>query len=91
MKVTVEYASQIRRTVGTESEEYELEENKNLHDLIQLVSEKHDAELHSLLFKEETLHPSILLFIKDKQVKWEDNPALSDGDTVTLLSPISGG
>lgn len=91
MKITVEYASQIKRVTGTETEEYELEENGTLQDLILLVSQKHDAELHSLLFKEEILHPSILLFVKDNQVRWEDNPELADGDRVTLLSPISGG
>jgi molybdopterin converting factor small subunit len=91
MKITVEYASQIKRVIGSETEEYHVEEKGTLQDLILLVSQKHDAELHSLLFQGEELHPSILLFVKDNQVRWEDNPELKEGDTVTLLSPISGG
>ena len=91
MNITVEYASQIKRVIGNDSESYVLEEHQTLQDLIQLVSKKHDSELHALLFKEEVLHPSILLFIKDNQVRWEDNPVLNEGDVVTLLSPISGG
>jgi hypothetical protein len=48
--------------------------------------------LDTFLFDaERRLHASILLFVGDAQVRWDQSFELSDRDVLTILSPISGG
>jgi hypothetical protein len=35
--------------------------------------------------------PAILVFVGEQQVAWDAPPALTDGDEIMLVSPISGG
>ncbi len=92
MNVTVEYAAQVKRATGISRETVELVNGETLKDLIPMLTERHGDEFHALLMEESgKLQPSILLFIGDEQVDWDESRKLTDRDVVTFLSPISGG
>ena len=92
MRVTVEYAAQIKRAVGVPGDEFEFENSATLAELVRKIADLRGDALQGTLFTDEgKLHLSILVFVGDLQVRDSENQSLSDGDVVTFLSPISGG
>lgn len=92
MKVTVEYAAQVKRAAGCAAETIELDSECSMQQLLAQVAARHNDSLHKLLFDPQgVLHPSILVFVGDEQVRWDQPIKLRDKDVVTILSPISGG
>lgn len=92
MQVNVEYSAQLKRAAGVASETIELDDGATLHDLVARIAEQHDDALKPILVAEDgTPHPSILTFLNDSQVRGQEDAALTDGCTVSFLSPISGG
>jgi molybdopterin converting factor small subunit len=92
MKVTVEYAAQVKKAARVGSEVLDVDSATTLQQLVALVVDKHGAELRSVLFAANgDLQRSILVFVSDQQVRWDEHLELKEGDVVTLLSPISGG
>ncbi|MBT4863689.1 MAG: MoaD/ThiS family protein [Planctomycetaceae bacterium] len=92
MQVTIEFAAQLKRAAGTAAETIDVETGCAVQELVAEVAERHGDPLSGLLLGADgALHPSILLFVSDEQVRWETPRALCDNDVVTLLSPISGG
>ncbi len=93
MRVRVEFTAQLRQVVGCASKEYELPSGATVQDLISEIEQRHVDDMSGSLLLEESarLKPSILLFVGERQVTWSEETPLSDGDEVTLLSPISGG
>lgn len=91
MQITVEYAAQVKRAAGLGQEVVDLPAGSDLQAVIRHVAQTHGETLADLLLTDGELHPSILLFVNDQQVHWHDNPSLTDGQTLAVLSPISGG
>ena len=92
MKIKVEYTAQVKKAAGTCTEEYEIPPGSTLQDLVKQIAETHSTALKPLLFPDsEVLHPSILLFVSNEQVLWEEPRTLEPQQVVSILSPISGG
>ena len=92
MQVTVEYTAQVKRAAGVAVESVTLAEPCTVQELVANVAKMHGEGLARLLFASDgVLHPSILLFVGDRQVRWDMAVELQEGDVVTILSPISGG
>ena len=92
MQVTVEYTAQIRRAAGVSSESYSVDDGCTVDELLPQIAERHGSDLGRFLVTEDGSPQSTLLaFISDSQVRWGNETPLKDGQTVTLLSPISGG
>jgi molybdopterin converting factor small subunit len=92
MHITVEYAAQIKRAAGLSVETFECHSPCTVRDILDRVAQRHGESLSLLLFDEDRkLHPSILLFLGDSQVRPDEPRELQDHDTLTILSPISGG
>ena len=92
MKITVEYAAQVKRAAGTGSETVELDDDCSVQDLVGHVAQLHGESLRRLILDADgRLHPSILLFVGDDQVRADSPVRLRESDVVTFLSPISGG
>ncbi|QDT42506.1 ThiS family protein [Gimesia alba] len=92
MKIVVEYSAQVKKAAGVGKEEFEVNEGSSLQELVKQVAENHAASLKSILFpNSDELHPSILLFVSNQQVLWEEPFTLEPHHVVTILSPISGG
>ena len=92
MQVTVEYAAQVKRAAGVASESVDVEESCLLQNVLTQVAAARGDALKNILFDDDgVLHPSILLFVGNSQIRWETPLTLNDRDVVTVLSPISGG
>ena len=92
MKVKVEYSAQIKRAAGVSADELDVADDARLQAVIRQAGELRGESVQSILFPEGSeLHPSILVFMDDDQVRWADNPCVESCRSVTLVSPVSGG
>lgn len=92
MVVTVEYTAQLKRASGTAREDFDLSDSATLLDLVNTIADRHGEELARMLKAADgTPQSTVIPFVGDDQTRWDAADALSDGVTVTLLSPISGG
>jgi molybdopterin converting factor small subunit len=92
MKVTVRYSAQARAATGLSSEEIELDEPTTVHDLVVRLSRQHGSAFRRLALDANGCpHPSLLVAIGDDQVRPGDHRRLAQGETVTIITPISGG
>lgn len=92
MKIAVEYTAQIKKAAGVGREEFEVPAGTTLQELVKTVAESRADSLKPLLFPAgEALHPSMLLFVSNEQVLWDEPLTLEPHHSVTILSPISGG
>ncbi len=92
MQITVEYAAQIKRAAGRAAEIFECDSPCTVEDVLYRVADRHGEALRPLLFDtDRRLHPSILLFVGDSQIRPDQPHPLQDRDVLTILSPISGG
>lgn len=92
MKVTVKYLAQAREAAGRSSEVVELDGPTTLHDLVVLLARAHGAAFARLALDASGCpHASLLVAIGDEQVRPGDARKLAAGETVTIMTPISGG
>ena len=94
MRVTVEYSAQLKRAAGMGSESFDLDDGATLNDLVAAVVSRHEATKAILVGDDNDgnrVHPSILVFAGDRQIRGGENCELTNGETVAFLSPISGG
>ena len=91
MQVTVEYTAQIKRAAGTSSEQYTLNDETLPKSLLSVIVARHEDLTRFLITESGDAQPTLLLFINEKQTRWDSDTTLTDGAKVTLMSPISGG
>ena len=81
MKIHVRYLAQLKRAAGA-----------GLADLLARLAEIHGDSLRSHLFDERgTRRRSLLISFGDRMLSAGDEPPLTDGATITLMTPMSGG
>jgi len=92
MNVEVRYSAQAREAAGVAVERVEVAEGASLRDVLADLARRHGAAMGKVLLDDGGApHPSVLLFVNDEQVQWANPPELKDGDTLAIMSPISGG
>lgn len=92
MKVTVKYAAQARVATGLSSEEVELDEPTTIHDLVIRLARQHGSAFRRLALDANGCpHPALLIAIGDDQVRSGDHRKVTSGETITIITPISGG
>jgi len=92
MAVVVEFAGQIKRAAGVSSKAIETDGTTSLMAIVRGIGETHGEPLRSLLLDADgQVQKSLLVFIADRQVRGAQDCDVNDGETITLLSPISGG
>ncbi len=92
MKITVQYEAQARRAAGISSETIEISDRCCVNDCVRNIADAHDEQLRMILVNSDgDVQPSLLMFLNDAQIVRNDSSMLSDGDTLTLMTPISGG
>jgi len=92
MQITVQYESQARRAAGVNSESVDVPDSCSVSDCIGKVAQNHGEPLSSILVNSTgDVQTTLLVFLNDSQIVRSDKTTLSDGDTVTLMTPISGG
>jgi molybdopterin converting factor small subunit len=92
MQVTLEYTAQLKRAAGIGREAFVLPDGATLSDALRHAAYQHGDEFRRLVFTSAgSIHPVLLLFHGDAQVSPAADQRLNDGDTVTVMTPISGG
>jgi molybdopterin converting factor small subunit len=92
VRITVLFTTQLKAALGKSSEELELDRPARVGDVLERLRERHGDALQGLLYDAAgKLLPSVLLCVGDEQVSADHSVELREGDTITLLSAISGG
>ncbi|MEX2286539.1 MAG: MoaD/ThiS family protein [Planctomycetaceae bacterium] len=92
MRVNVVYAAQVKRAAGVASDEFELKGPCTVAKLLSSIVETRGESIRELLLDASgSPRKSLLLFVGDNQVYADAHVELRDGDTVTIMTPISGG
>jgi molybdopterin converting factor small subunit len=92
MHVTVVFTTQIKAALGTVQEQVAIDAGSTVQSVLQTLQRKHSEVFSQLVFDQQgSLLPSLLICVNDQQVTSPANHGMTDGDTVTLLSAISGG
>ncbi len=89
MKVGVRYLAQLRQAAGRTVEQVEWPGPATLAGLVAALAERHPSLRDVLLDPAGAPRASVLVFVGDEQAG-PDRP-LSEGDEVTLMTPIAGG
>ena len=89
--VKVELTAQLKRAAGGSPVEVELSDGSTLRDLAQELGQRFEGLNGVLINTAGEPSASVLVFVNDQQSRWDDNSALQSKNTVTLISPISGG
>ncbi len=92
MKVTVHYMAQIRRAAGIASETVAMENGCNLADFLGQLAARHEPAFRNIVLDgTDKAHRSLLIFIGEEQVPADAIRMLTEGDVITLLTPMAGG
>ena len=92
MKVLVIFTTQLKATLEIGQQTLSLDEGSTVHQAVEaLASQDPEAFSRLVLDEEKNVLPSIVACVNDQHVDLRRGEALHDGDTLTLLSAISGG
>jgi len=91
MRVKVQYLGLIRSKIGKKEEKIDLKEGASLSDLLNSLTETYGELLKNVLdFKRESvLDPTFIVTVNG--VSHKPDAKLKEGDTVALMTLISGG
>ena len=89
--IQVRYTAQLKKMLGFGRQKIVLETGSTLQNLLEKLCLENGEDFEAMLFEEDTYREHILIVHNNSQVSYTQNPVLKFGDTVTLMSPISGG
>lgn len=92
MQVTIRYETLLKRAAGVAEQTIDVAETHDVSEVVgELASQANDKVKLMLVDAVGNVQPSLLIFVNDSQVNASESCPLSDGDEITLMSPISGG
>jgi MoaD family protein len=95
MRVRVLYLGLVRNKVGKKDEEYEIKDGSSLSDLLNNLVQTYGKSLRGIFNadKENRLDPTFIATVNGtlKDPLRGNDVMLNDGDTVALMTLISGG
>lgn len=92
MRISVQYTTQLKASLGVPEEEIELPPSSSVNDLVERLKVQHgEAFTKFALDASGTLLPNLVVCVDDQQVTLPDQVDLTEGSTVMFLSAISGG
>ena len=95
MRIKVTYLGLLRTKIGKKEEQYEIKDGSSLSHLFRNLAETYGKSLDNLFSaeKESKLDPTFIVTVNGllKDAFRGDDVKLKDGDTVTLMTLISGG
>ncbi len=92
MKVTITYMAQAKKAAGVSSESLEFSESVTVQEVVAGELCKRHKNLASCILKEDaTIRDMVLVFQGDKRIEAHASSQLSDGDELTIMTPITGG
>jgi len=95
MNLTLEWMSQLRVAAGSARQTLDCRHGirltKALEQALAELPPDRALALRPLLMADERLSSTLLVAVDGVQVPFESDPALTDGATILLSSPIAGG
>jgi MoaD family protein len=92
MKVTLSFFGQIRKVTVLEKETLELPEGSNLLQAIAALTDSYGQDFSNIVSGDGGgVRSSIILLLNGVPANRDCSSALSDGDSVSLLSAVAGG
>jgi hypothetical protein len=92
VKVNVHFDSQVRRIAGCRTVSLDVDQDTSLIEVIERVGNSGTVGLRSTLMDEDdSVRPSILIFLNNELVAKEQQCVLHEGAELTLTTLISGG
>ncbi len=92
MKVKIRYCGQLKQAAGCAAEEVKPGGELSARELIMSVAARHGEPLTRYLLDESgRLRATVLAFVNEEQVDWENPKVLGDGDELVFMSAIAGG
>ena len=90
--INVKYTAQLRKAAGVAEQKIYIHEKDTLQNLLKKLCQNHSDDLKNLLFDQQAQYRnSVLIVHNGSQIHYHANSALQSGDTILLISPISGG
>ncbi|HWQ48242.1 MAG TPA: MoaD/ThiS family protein [Methanosarcina sp.] len=92
MKIRIKTFAQIKDILGADSF-LECQNDTSMRELLKALREKAGKSEDQLFSREGDLHSNLVLILNGARIYEEeiDSLKLSEGDEITLLSPVSGG
>jgi MoaD family protein len=92
MKVTFKYYAQVRQAAGTESETVDLEKDADIAGAVAGLSKKHGDAFRAVV-QDDTgnIRTVNIVLVNGTPADPGAGKKLSDGDVVSLFSPVAGG
>ena len=92
MKITLKYMGQLKYLAGKDSDQIDCSQGASLIELMTEASSKYDQRFANILLDETgTIRSSLIVVVNGTAVGKDACRNLSDGDSITLLTAISGG
>jgi molybdopterin converting factor small subunit len=92
MRIAVKYMAQLKQATRLSVEAIEIESPCAPAALAQRLAERHGEPVRRLLLDGQgRLHPAILLFVGDEQVRPQEPHPFREDDVLTILTPMAGG
>ena len=94
MNINVQLEAQLREAAGVQQETVQIADGSSVVDAVSALARQHaDAIGNRLLAESDELQKGLLIFVNDQPIAAAAAATrlLSDGDTVLLCPPISGG
>ena len=92
MQLTIRYETLLKRAAGVAVQTFEVADPCDVREVVrQLAQHACDSVRPMLVDETGQLQPSLLLFVNDQQIVGDCPHTISEGDEVTLMTPISGG
>lgn len=92
MQIKLQYAAQIKAAVGRSQELVDVPDAATLQQVVRAAADRHGEGLRRLLLRPDgSVRRAVLLFLGDECVSIDQPIELKEGDTLTIMSPISGG
>ena len=89
MQVTIAFTTQLKAALGKSEETVDLPGGASVRDAVSALARQYPEQFLQFVMSDGGLLPSILLSVNDRQVNADEE--VQEGDTITLLSAISGG
>jgi len=92
MRITIHFMGQIKHAAGVALREIDLASPCSVLDCLRQLPQRADDALgRFLLDGSRGVSRTILVFLGEEQVEHAESAWLTDGDVLTVLSPIAGG
>lgn len=92
MTVQIEFTAQLRRILGESRLPVPCHEPVALSRLLAMAVSDRPPEVRRLLLTDDGgIQPTLLIFRGDEQIPSGSDPVLHAGETIMVMSPISGG